>query len=451
LSPDAAKVVYSASESQPLYVANADGSGLVHLPIQSAVLASSPQRVVSRNGLLVFVMGRDVYSANLDGSNVQNLSNLPTGGVAQFVGGAAGATISEDGGTIAFSWETPAETDQTDPPYSQIYIVHPANKRPLQLTLQLADASGPSLSADGSLVAYVQGGQAFIQPTNDSTPAVRLTNFTFQTVNAVTLSGDGSTALVSTGTAVYTAGTGMKTRRLFAPQVVLPNGITSYSGLESPSPGSLVRISGWNLQDDATVFADGAPLPASLGGVTVNVNGQPIPLALATSTRIVAQLPFTTSPGATSFAIDFAGGAEVTASANVKAAAPEILQYVGPFFTSTWAEAFHAGTSTPADQSHPAAAGEVLEMYGLGLGAVNPAVDSGMPGPSNPPARAIANPLVKIGNQTAVVTYAGLAPGQVGIYQVDAIVPSGLKSGSQPVAWSSNGQPQSATWNIFVK
>jgi len=449
LSPDASKVVYSASQTQPIYVLNADGSGALHLPIDRAVLAPSPQRVISRNGLLVFTTGIDVLSANLDGSGMRNLTNFETGafGGSLYV---SGATVSEDGGTIVFQRDVPPFTGQT-PTYSQLYTLHPG-ATPRQLTSDALDASSPSISADGSLVAFIQAGQAFLQRTDGSTPPVRLTNFRYLIPVSVSLSADGSTALVSTGSSIYSVATGVPAKRLFGPRAILPNGIASYSGMSRPSPGSLFRISGWNLQDDDIVLSQGASSPTTtLGGVSVSVNGQPVPLVAVTPAQITAQLPFTIPAGDTKFAVDFTAGQEVTALAEVKDAEPEVLQYVQPFFSSFYAMAFHAGTSTLADQGHPAAVGETLEMYGIGLGAVTPQVNAGTPAPSSPPARAIITPRVRIGNQDATVTYAGLAPGMIGIYQVNAIVPSGLKSGSQTVSWSVAGQSPSVNWTLWLK
>jgi uncharacterized protein (TIGR03437 family) len=442
LSPDASKVVYSASENQPLYVVNADGSGALHLPIPGATLAPSPTRVVSRNGLLVFTMTDGIYTVNLDGSAMTKVAGTPTEFNISY------ATISEDGSTIAFTGFPSGPSD--GPPFSWIYILHLDGSPPALLTNAYLTAV-PSLSADGSQVAVVGSQGASVEPTDGSTPSAISVRFKYLTATGVTLSGDGSTALVSAGSAIYTAMSGTSPNALYAPRMILPAGISSTSGQSPPSPGSRMKISGWNFQNDAEAFSSGYPLPSSLGGISVTVGGQPAPLFLVTPSEIDCQLPFTTPAGLDNFVVNFADGTQATASINVPSAAPEILQYALQFFTSSYAMAFHAGTAIVADQGHPASAGEALETYGLGLGAVNPAVDAGVPAPTDPLAYAIAPPQVKIGNKDATVTYAGLAPGLVGMYQVNIIVPSGLKTGSQPISWAVSGQPPTAIWTIWVK
>jgi uncharacterized protein (TIGR03437 family) len=42
--------------------------------------------------------------------------------------------------------------------------------------------------------------------------------------------------------------------------------------------------------------------------------------------------------------------------------------------------------------------------------------------------------VVTIGGTKAIVSFSGLAPGFVGLYQVNAEVPEGLTAGNQPVA-----------------
>jgi len=434
-SPDASKVVYSASENQPLYVVNADGSGILHLPVSQAALAPSPQRVISANGLLVF-SGQDVNTIHLDGTGLQTLTHLPPNSYPY------NAIISADGSTIVYQSGTPA----------QLFVVHLDGSAPRQLTSDQLDSSAPSLSANGSLVAYLQVGQVFLRRTDGATPPARLTNFLYLNATAVTLSADGSKALVTVrsisgnSAAAYLAVPGGTPAPLFAPMTVLPNGVTSFSGMMAPTPGSLIKIQGLNFVNDTFVSAAGTPLPLTLGGLSASVNGVPMPVQSASPSVIVAQLPFEAAAGSSNFTVKASGGGELTATATVQATMPEVLNYTLPFLGTSYAMAFHAGTSIPADQAHPAIAGEVLESYGVGLGAANPAVADGTPAPSNPPATVLAAPQVKIGNQIAKVTFAGPAPGLVGIYQVNVVVPSGLKPGAQPFSWAVNNN-----WTIYVE
>jgi uncharacterized protein (TIGR03437 family) len=75
------------------------------------------------------------------------------------------------------------------------------------------------------------------------------------------------------------------------------------------------------------------------------------------------------------------------------------------------------------------------------LGAVDQSIPDGAAAPSAPLANTVAKPTVKIGGQSAVVSFSGLAPGFVGLYQIDAIVPGGVTPGNQvPVVVSIAGE-----------
>jgi len=94
----------------------------------------------------------------------------------------------------------------------------------------------------------------------------------------------------------------------------------------------------------------------------------------------------------------------------------------------------------------PSAPGETLEIYGLGLGITDPLVAAGVPSPASLPARALEPPHLQIGGIDAKITFAGLTPGLAGVYQVNAIVPAGIASGLQGIAWlrPDGGQVDSA-------
>jgi uncharacterized protein (TIGR03437 family) len=89
----------------------------------------------------------------------------------------------------------------------------------------------------------------------------------------------------------------------------------------------------------------------------------------------------------------------------------------------------HADNSL-VSAAKPASAGEEVVIYATGLGATNPSYATGTA--ANQINTTVLPVSVTIGGKVARVTYGGLAQGWVGLYQVNAIVPSGL-TGSQPV------------------
>ena len=81
---------------------------------------------------------------------------------------------------------------------------------------------------------------------------------------------------------------------------------------------------------------------------------------------------------------------------------------------------------TPTNPIHP---NDYVEIYLTGMGATTPVVDAGLPGPASPLALVTVFPTVRLGGYPLTVTYAGLAPGCVGVYQIDAFVPHGVPLG----------------------
>jgi len=91
-------------------------------------------------------------------------------------------------------------------------------------------------------------------------------------------------------------------------------------------------------------------------------------------------------------------------------------------------------------QTAPAKAGDILVIYCDGLGATNPAVADGVGSPLSPLAQTSSPVTVSVGGQNAPVLFAGLVPGFVGLYQVNAILPDGVTPGNfVPVTLSVGG------------
>jgi uncharacterized protein (TIGR03437 family) len=98
----------------------------------------------------------------------------------------------------------------------------------------------------------------------------------------------------------------------------------------------------------------------------------------------------------------------------------------------------HGITYQVVADSNPATAGEIISIYCTGLGAVNPPAQTGAAPPVPPPQTAVPVQ-VSIAGVMAQVTYAGVAPGFPGLYQVNAQVPAGTPSGAQALQITENG------------
>jgi len=91
---------------------------------------------------------------------------------------------------------------------------------------------------------------------------------------------------------------------------------------------------------------------------------------------------------------------------------------------------------------NPATSGStVVEIYCTGLGAVSNPPATGAAAPNSPPfSETLKTPTLTIGGAPATVLFSGLAPGFVGGYQVNALVPaSAAKGAAVPVVLSIGG------------
>jgi uncharacterized protein (TIGR03437 family) len=93
----------------------------------------------------------------------------------------------------------------------------------------------------------------------------------------------------------------------------------------------------------------------------------------------------------------------------------------------------------------PVVAGETLTVYATGLGAVNGTLAIGF-APADTTSTTTVTPQISLGNHALTVTYSGLLPGSVGIYQVSAVAPSTLAAGTPVLTFALTDAGQTATW-----
>ena len=224
------------------------------------------------------------------------------------------------------------------------------------------------------------------------------------------------------------------------------------------APGALVAIFGANLAGE-TQLAMSVPLSTRLPdtaegtSVTFNIPGSSIsaPLFFVSSGQINAQVPFGVPVGTGSVSVQVRRGSKTSATQPVQVAdvSPGIFT-VNQQGTGAGA-ILHADNFQAVSTSAPARPGEFLLIFCTGLGPVDPPVPSGDIAPAEPLARTITTPLVNVGGLPATVSFSGLAPGFVGLYQVNLQVPQGIPSGAQEIEIIINGVPSRENVTIAVQ
>jgi uncharacterized protein (TIGR03437 family) len=189
------------------------------------------------------------------------------------------------------------------------------------------------------------------------------------------------------------------------------------------APGSIISIFGSDLA--STAAASQAPLPTLLGGACVVANTTSVPLFYTSPTQINAQFPFEIAPGTATLSIRSRDAGKVSSNVTltVTATAPGVFTIDGK-----QAALFHAEDFALVTSKNPGKRDKDLILFATGLGAATPAVASGAVAASNP-LSSVQNVSVTIGGHPMIVAWAGLAPGFVGLYQINIRVPGNRVQG----------------------
>jgi uncharacterized protein (TIGR03437 family) len=230
--------------------------------------------------------------------------------------------------------------------------------------------------------------------------------------------------------------------------LVSPGGVVSAGDFtSSPALGLLVSIFGSGLADG--VLGDsGVPLPPQLGSTSVTLSGRTLPLLYVSANQVNVAIPYDVQVDSAQQLVVLRGNAvSVPVPLAVYDDEPAILSVPGN--GSGQGLIFNAVTGVLADMNAPATAGDVLVIYTVGLGAVNPTITIEDGAPLSPLSRTVAPVTVTIGGVPAPVAFSGLTPEYVGLYQVNLVVPSGIAPGSQvPVTLSVAGK--SLQGNVYM-
>ena len=214
--------------------------------------------------------------------------------------------------------------------------------------------------------------------------------------------------------------------------------VNAASFLAGISPGALVTIFGSDLSDvSGTVVAGTNPLPYELAHVSVLINGVNAPIFSVayngTDDQISVQVPYSTvtGPGAALIEIFDYGQSVGTAQTDSYDEDPGIFTYQGYAVALLYPDYSLIGAN---NRAYP---GDYIILYATGLGPVAGNVADGYGAPSNPPAYTLDPFQVLVAGEPCKVNFSGLAPGFVGLYQLNLQLPADLPPGDLDVKITS--------------
>jgi uncharacterized protein (TIGR03437 family) len=184
------------------------------------------------------------------------------------------------------------------------------------------------------------------------------------------------------------------------------------------APGTWIEIYGENLAPGTRSWRTsdfrGERAPTALDGVSVTVGGVPAYVSYISPQQVNAFVPSTVTAGESQVVLTNGSGSTVPYPVYLSASSPSLFTVPLDLISG-----YAVGISQPVKP------GDVIVLYGAGFGAVTPAVADGTvaPGPASLVASVSISFADQTGNVAAKVLYAGAAPGLVGVYQFNVVVP----------------------------
>ena len=239
-----------------------------------------------------------------------------------------------------------------------------------------------------------------------------------------------------------TIGTSLQAPAMVAPAITAGGIANAASGAAGVTPGSWISIYGTNLASStrsmaATDVANNA-LPATLGGIGVQINGKAAYVNYVSPTLINVLSPDDSGSGPVAVTVTNAAGTSSAVSTTLQAVLPGLFTLSNYLRAVRWPDGVIINGTGAAESGYSSAAaakpGDILELYGTGFGPAAGAVAAGVVFQG---AYATDNSVtVTIGGIRANVSWAGLVG--PGLYLINVTIPS-LANGDHAVVATVGG------------
>lgn len=210
------------------------------------------------------------------------------------------------------------------------------------------------------------------------------------------------------------------------------------------APGSYISIFGAALSDAMLIYST-TYLPLSLAGVSVSFDvpgrrlSYPGRIHFVSPGQINVQVPWELAgePSA-DLKVSLLDFSSATIRVALNEYSPAVFEYTDPGSGRLLTAALdqNSGLVTSANAVRR---GSVVQIYANGAGPVDNRPPSGDPAGAQPLSSCRVTPEVTIGGRGATVLFCGLAPGFVGLYQINATVPADAPAGIQPLVLRVGG------------
>ena len=367
---------------------------------------------------------------------------VSTGGTITRVAGTGGSDFSGDGGPalaagLGFSGSVVVDV------VGNLYISDWSNNRIRQVTL------------DGKINTIAGGGHGCVGQTNSIGDGCAATSAQLTMPKGMEAETDGS---------IYVADSANSRIRLLKPDTQIGGVVSAgaFGQFTSVAPGSWIEIYGSGLATGSRLWTgadfSGVNAPTSLDGTKVTIGGQAAFIDYISPNQVNAQVPSNVGTGPTQMTVTSAGGMTPPYTVTITSAQPGLLapssfnvngrQYAVALFSDGETYVLPPG-AVPGVPNRRAKSGETISLYGVGFGSVSPNIPAGQIVQQS---NTLTLPLqVFFGQTPATLSYSGLAPTAVGLYQFNVVVPNVAASDAMPLIFKLNGISGTQTLYIAVQ